>query len=174
MKFDYLIIGQGLAGSALAYQLLQKKKQLAIIDNPQKSASSRVAAGLVNPITGPKMVKTWKAEKLFATLKSFYPAIEQTTYSSFFSRRIIYRPFVSAAAINDWDARSSLPGYAQYIHQMCPKDTHAKYVSDEYGGIEVKGYLLNVPLYLQAMRKHLATHALVKDEVFLEEKLVLS
>ena len=72
MLYDFLIIGQGLAGSALAYQLLQAGQKVLVIDNQYANSASRVAAGLLNPITGNEMKKTWWADRLFPYLFQFY------------------------------------------------------------------------------------------------------
>ena len=65
MMYDYLLIGQGIAGTALSYQLLKRGKNVLLIDKKRNDSSSRVAAGLFNPITGRRMIKTWLADKLF-------------------------------------------------------------------------------------------------------------
>ncbi|QLH32628.1 MAG: FAD-binding protein [Cyclobacteriaceae bacterium] len=37
MMIDYLIVGQGLAGSCLAWQLVQRGKRVIVIDKPEKT-----------------------------------------------------------------------------------------------------------------------------------------
>ena len=59
MDIDYLIIGQGLAGSLLAWELINRNCKVVIIDNGQENAS-QVAAGLINPIAGQRFVKSQK------------------------------------------------------------------------------------------------------------------
>ena len=76
MQVDYIIVGQGLAGSALAVRLMELKKKILVIDQPARNTSSQIAAGLFNPITGRKMVKTWLADKLFPALHAHYRAVE--------------------------------------------------------------------------------------------------
>ena len=49
---DTLIVGQGLAGSLLAWMLIRAGRQVCVIDDGHKSSSSTVAAGLVNPLAG--------------------------------------------------------------------------------------------------------------------------
>ena len=51
---DYIIVGQGLAGSAVAVQLLRAGKKIVVFDRPESNKASHVAAGLFNPITGKK------------------------------------------------------------------------------------------------------------------------
>ena len=51
MTYDYLIVGQGLAGSCMALQLLKRGKKILVIDQPHTNSSSMVAAGMFNPGT---------------------------------------------------------------------------------------------------------------------------
>jgi glycine oxidase len=139
---DYIIVGQGLAGSAVAVQLLRRGKNILVIDLPSKNNSSRIAAGLFNPVTGKKMVKTWLADKLFPCLHEFYKSVEQHTGTRFFYPTGLYRPFLSIEEQNEWMAKSAEPSLVRYIQsvQLSPFFTH---VNDPYGGLLLKqcGYL---------------------------------
>ena len=68
MITDYLIIGQGLAGSLLAWELIQRDCKVVIIDNGKENAS-QVAAGLINPITGMRFVKSADVDTLLPAAK---------------------------------------------------------------------------------------------------------
>ena len=48
---DAIIVGQGIAGSILAYQLLQEGLSIQILHDQKKSAS-QIAAGLIQSISG--------------------------------------------------------------------------------------------------------------------------
>ncbi|WP_456376881.1 NAD(P)/FAD-dependent oxidoreductase [Thiolapillus sp.] len=50
--YDYLIVGQGLAGSLLAWRLINHGKSVLVLDDGHASASSMVAAGVINPLAG--------------------------------------------------------------------------------------------------------------------------
>ena len=65
MHVDYLIVGQGIAGTVLSYTLLEKGKTALVIDKNQAQTSSKVATGICNPITGRRWAKTWQGDKLF-------------------------------------------------------------------------------------------------------------
>jgi len=103
---DYLIIGQGLAGSALALKLLARSKRILVVDQPNHNVASRIAAGLFNPITGKKMVKTWLADKLFPALHTHYKDAEALTGKNFFYPMPIYRPFASIEEQNELMGKS--------------------------------------------------------------------
>ncbi len=70
-NYDFLIIGQGLAGSILAWELSQRGCRILIVDNAVTSAS-QVAAGLINPITGMRLVKNQDIDFLLPAAKSYY------------------------------------------------------------------------------------------------------
>lgn len=69
MQVDYLIIGQGISGTFLSYYLLQAGKTVLVIDENNPVAASRVASGIINPVTGRRIVTTWMIDELlpFAT-----------------------------------------------------------------------------------------------------------
>jgi len=74
MLVDYLIIGQGISGTWLSYYLEKANKSFIIIDNDQPNSASRVAAGIINPVTGRRIVKTWMIDELLSFL---IPAYEE-------------------------------------------------------------------------------------------------
>lgn len=76
MKPGVLIVGQGIAGSLLAWELERAGIEFAIVDAGHgNSATHAAAAGMVNPITGRRLVKTWQAELLLPLARETYRAI---------------------------------------------------------------------------------------------------
>lgn len=165
-KLDYIIVGQGLAGSALAIKLLKLKKRILVVDEPDNNTSSRVAAGLFNPITGRKMVKTWLADKLFPALHTHYREVEALSGDAFFHPMPVYRPFVSVEEQNEWMAKSSEPQFGPYIASVTSMPA-VDGVSDEFGGLKLSqcGYVDTVG-YIDSVRK-----ILDKNDSFLKHTL---
>lgn len=64
IKIDYLIIGQGISGSFLSYFLLENGASLKIIDDAKPFTASRIASGMINPVTGRIVVTTWLIQEL--------------------------------------------------------------------------------------------------------------
>lgn len=64
MQFDFLIIGQGISGTWLSYYLQKEGKSFLVIDNNISNAPSRVAAGIINPVTGRRHAEVWMDDKL--------------------------------------------------------------------------------------------------------------
>lgn len=169
MEIDFLIIGQGLAGTAMAYRLEQEGQKVILFDQAEKNQSSRIAAGLFNPVTGKKMVKSWIAEKLFPELESFYTDLERLTQRQFFIRKSIYRPFLSIEEQNEWMGHSSDPVLDLFIEKIYTESQHDE-IRDPFGGVLLRhsGWL-DIKTYLDSMKVHFADK--VKSELFEEELL---
>lgn len=93
MHFDYLIIGQGISGTWLSYYLQKENKNFLLIDNNFSNAPSRVAAGIINPVTGRRHATVWLADELLPFAWKAYselgnalgvPAISQKNIIDFF------------------------------------------------------------------------------------------
>jgi glycine/D-amino acid oxidase-like deaminating enzyme len=91
-KADYIIIGQGLAGSLLAWELVQLGKEVVIVDNGAENAS-RVAAGLFNPVTGRRMTESWRAKELLPVAEKTYRALEKELDAAFYHPKPMVRLF---------------------------------------------------------------------------------
>ncbi len=134
---DYLIVGQGVAGSVLAWTLDQLGCRVIVADAPDRPAASAVAAGIVNPLTGRKLVRTWEADALFPFLHTFYTGIEQQLGVRFFHSLDIYRPFRSEAEKNQYLAIAADPAIGQYINPTDKASMYADYIQNPFGGLTV-------------------------------------
>ena len=64
MTVDYLIIGQGICGTFLSWNLVNAGRSVMVIDEPRPFSSTKVASGVINPITGRRLVKTWMIDEV--------------------------------------------------------------------------------------------------------------
>ena len=172
MEVDYIIVGQGLAGTSLAVALMDRSKKILVIDHKVEKTSSKVAAGLYNPITGRKMVKTWRADALFPYLTRFYKRLEESTGKYFFDETRIYRPFISLEEQNEWMSKSAMKEFLPFIHKVHVQSQHDA-IRDPYGGIELaqSGYL-NVASFLEAMEKFFLNKKALLHEPFEFDQLI--
>src|SRR5690242_12886464 len=72
---DYIIVGQGICGTFLSWNLLKAGKKIIVIDEPDLYSSTRVASGIINPVTGRRVVATWMIEKLLPFAWHAYTSI---------------------------------------------------------------------------------------------------
>ena len=87
--FDYIIAGQGIAGSNLAMHLLERGKKIAVIDDDWNGAACKVAAGVLNPITGKRLVKSWRSGIAMPYAKKYYASLQEKFGEKFFFDRQI-------------------------------------------------------------------------------------
>lgn len=113
MKF--LIIGQGLAGTLTGYRLEQAGHEVHYVDAPGQTAASEVAAGIVNPITGRRFVKSWRIDELIPEAKALYRELEDLLGVKLWYEQPLIRTLYNRGDLNDWQARSADPGYPEYM-----------------------------------------------------------
>ncbi|WP_128544693.1 NAD(P)/FAD-dependent oxidoreductase [Larkinella soli] len=155
MIADYLIIGQGVAGSVLAWTLDRRGKRVVLVGSSGRPSASLAAAGIFNPLTGKKLVRTWKADQLFPFLHRFYGEIEQSLGIRFLHRTNIYRPYRSIEEQNTYLAQTSDPSIAQFVLEKTEDDRYGPYIHNPYGGLEVTGSgWVDLPVFLPAVRAY--------------------
>jgi glycine/D-amino acid oxidase-like deaminating enzyme len=137
--FDYLIVGHGIGGLAVSWHLQNAGRTFRIINSSSAPNSSRVAAGILNPLTGKKLVKTWLADDLFPYAYAFYENLEKVLDAKFLHRNSVYRPFRSLAEQNTYMAQTAEPGISGYIGDAKDRDHVATYTEMKYGALEVVG-----------------------------------
>src|SRR4051812_4350518 len=103
---EFTIVGQGLAGTALAWALLRRGRSVLVVDSEQ-GGSSRLAAGLITPVTGKRLAKSWRWDELYPAAATFYRAIEADTGVSFFHPRPAVRLFANEAERDEFHRREA-------------------------------------------------------------------
>ncbi len=101
-KTNYIIVGQGIAGTVLAYTLLKKGNSVIIIDDPTLSQASKIAAGLYNPVVFKRLVKSWMADELVPFMDEFYLEAEQLLNTKFYFKKQIVRFFAEEQEKKLW------------------------------------------------------------------------
>ena len=77
MYFDYIILGQGVSGTFLSYYLQKEGKTVLVIDDGEKYTASRIASGVINPVTGRRVVETWMINDIMPFALNAYQELEQ-------------------------------------------------------------------------------------------------
>ncbi|CAN5451169.1 hypothetical protein BH23VER1_BH23VER1_03980 [soil metagenome] len=160
-EFDCLIVGQGLAGSVLAVQLVARGWKVLAIDREEEVTSSKVAAGLVTPITGKNLAMGDSVPERLGVATRFYTAAERVLGSQFWYEKKILRLFRDESEGVVWaDRLAERPDYRQFVSQ--PKitpGTAGKGIHDDHGGFEMDGGgYLDVPVFLRSVTRMLKTN----------------
>ena len=171
MKVDYLIVGQGIAGTCLSWELEKRGKEYLVIDSPDPNAASRIAAGVINPITGRRLVKTWMADELLPyaeiTFQTFgeqlgIEAIRKTQIIDFFPTLQMKLAFE--------ERMNEEPTYLQAMHNPAQL---AEIFNYQFGaGIVSPCYQVNLKSLLLTWRHHLTKTNRLRETVFDYAKLI--
>lgn len=153
MDNRFLIIGQGLAGTALAWQLHWRGIAFLIVDREEKVTSSKIAAGLVTPITGMRLNLNWRYDTLHPEALGFYRKIETFLDDSFYYELPIVRLLRDEKAAALWEKRCQQPEVQPYLNGS--GDVDSAIFRNPYGGFQQQhsGWL-DTAAFLQKSREY--------------------
>jgi glycine/D-amino acid oxidase-like deaminating enzyme len=167
MIYDYCIVGQGLAGSILAYELLKKDKKVLVINHDSTPSSSRVAAGIYNPVTGKNLVKTWLADELFPFLEKYYSSIENDFNIKILHQTEIYRPFTNIEQQNHFLSQTANYSLEHIITDNVDEKFYNRFIINDLGGLKtLSAGWLNINVLLDTIHQYLIERAVLFNEKF--------
>lgn len=115
---NILIVGQGIAGTLLAWALRRRGARVTIADGDLPGSASAVAAGIINPVTGKRFVKSWRFDEFFPVARTTYRALERELGVSIWHEQPIVRLLATAEEANDWSLRCGQPPYADFLREL--------------------------------------------------------
>jgi glycine oxidase len=122
MEFvDYLVVGQGLAGSLLALLLQERGRSVIVVDNDHRHAASRAAGGIINPITGKRLNRPALIDELLKRVFAVYPKIEAQLAVPLFQPQTVLRLLQNDEEAERWKHQSNLPEYREYLSNIPPR-----------------------------------------------------
>ena len=74
---EIIIVGQGICGTFLSYYLHKAGKKCIVYDTPKSNTASKIASGVINPVTGRRIVRTWMIEEIMPFAIAAYRSLEQ-------------------------------------------------------------------------------------------------
>ncbi len=151
-QVDYLIIGQGLAGSLLSWELIQQGCSIHLVDNQQENAS-QIAAGLINPVTGKRLVKNSNIDTLLPCAKQSYQTLSQFFQEDFYIEKSMLRIVRNEKENLSYQKRCQNPNYFNYLEAKLKQAPDS--INAPLGLIQQKqtGYLLTHKL-LSYLKKY--------------------
>lgn len=132
MKVDAVVIGQGLAGSILAYQLMRKGLKVHLFDETSGATASRQATGLINPITGRRIVKSWLIDQLMPYAATFYQEVTDRFQIQSFQKTKLVKALKDIEQWNDFQVRLNDPIYAKYLAEWNDEISPSLTVDDKH------------------------------------------
>jgi len=163
---EFIIVGRGLAATTLAHTFYQHQISFKIIGDPNLSTSSKVAAGIWNPVVFKRLTKSWLAEDLVPCLLAFYSECEQCLQKKIITERPIIKPFTEDQEKILWKkkATTDLKNFLEPDVQSLPTPELEYFkIINGYGIVRNSGNL-NVSDFLEASSGFFKEHIL--EEVF--------
>jgi glycine oxidase len=159
LKIDYLISGQGLAGSLVAWHLLARGQRVLVVDRDEEGTSSKVAAGLVTPLAGARFNLPEGLDERLNYARKFYWDLEEAGAGTLFHHRRIARLFQNEKERTTWEQRLASEG-ARYERYASPLEIDRTLFRYDHGGFEMReGGWLDVPSFLEYTRISLLERA---------------
>lgn len=150
-KYDYLIVGQGLAGSLLAHEMEKANISYQIIDTGVNH-SSAVAAGIINPIVFRRTAKSWMVDTCYPVAIEAYQALEEKLATSFFFERVVQRSFSSEQERDEWGKKEKWDAFMPYIGRAEQVPT---YLNTPFGsGLVHQAHYVDSAAFMAANRRY--------------------
>lgn len=168
MRVDYLIIGQGISGSWLSYYLEKEGKSFFVIDNNSLGSSSKIAAGIINPVTGRRHVEVWMADEILPFAFNAYNHIGNDLGITAISQKNIIDFFPNPQMRLSFMHRIEEKG--KYVYNYAEQNQFRHLFKYEFGCGEINPvYTAHLETLLPAWQ-----HQLKEKEFLLEEEFEIS
>jgi glycine/D-amino acid oxidase-like deaminating enzyme len=163
MSVDFIIVGQGIAGTLLSYTLMQKGCSVLVIDEYKANSASRVAAGVVNPVSGRRFTTAWEYETFYPILVNTYQELEKLLGIPVFVERDIWMALPSAQLRSAFMERTA--GLSWFREpETREEERYNQWLDQPYGAAVVKGGTVLLTELLPAWRKYLTAHNALLDQ----------
>jgi glycine/D-amino acid oxidase-like deaminating enzyme len=155
-RVDALIVGQGLAGTLLSATLMARGLRVLVVDDGHRSSSTRMAAGLLNPVTGLRLTRLRQAERFIPEALHSYRELEQRWGVGFYHAMPMLRIFRSERQRADWLKRLRTPGYGPFLQEpLSSAELPADLYAPHGAGLQLQTGYLDTPTFLAAGRRWL-------------------
>jgi len=172
MQVDYLIIGQGISGTFLSRELLQAGRSVLVIDIDNPRSASRVASGVINPVTGRRIVKTWMIDELLPFAREAYRDIGSDLQIDCIAQKDIIDCFTTPQMRMAFTGRYEQD--PEYLQLPADENDQRAWLQYDFGyGIIQPCFWVDMGSLLQQYRRHLKQHGQLVEEVFDPFQLVV-
>ncbi|NLR78483.1 NAD(P)/FAD-dependent oxidoreductase [Chitinophaga eiseniae] len=161
-KADYLIIGQGIAGTMLSWFLLQAGKKVIVIDDAKPNSASRVAAGIINPVSGRRFEPAWMYDTIYPFAKTTYLQLSALLQVPVFTERQLWTVFPSSQMRDAFLNKTTGNEYTELPTTL----KYDAFLDQPYGAAIVRGATVNLRALLPAYRGYLAEQDALLEEHF--------
>ncbi|MFK7774426.1 MAG: NAD(P)/FAD-dependent oxidoreductase [Saprospiraceae bacterium] len=167
------MVGQGITGTLLAHALLEKGKTVQIFDNNYVGSSSKVAAGIINPVTGRRIVKGWLIDELIPVAKTFYERLEKLLGENFYHQKNVLRVLFSIKEENLWLEKTGDELVEKYVIEANDYGLFKNKITEGEALGEVQySAQVDMPLLLEKSKEYFSNHQMMNVELFDYEQVI--
>jgi glycine oxidase len=171
MKYDYIIVGSGLASIMFAEQLRLHNKSFIVISNRSQQASV-VASGLYNPVVLKRFTATWNAATHLESALPKYIELEQLLGLKLDYVLPIHRVFNSIKEQNNWFLACDKPILTNFLNpEIIPNTNSAVKAPFGFGAVNFTGRI-DTQLLIEAYREFLLKRNQYIEESFEYKDLI--
>ena len=169
---DCLIVGHGIAGAMIAFQLRTAGWSVEVYNGTAQPSCSSIAAGVINPVTGRRFVKSWMIDQLLETALEQYRAMEADFHTTLVAPRRIWQTLNNNAEEQQWLIRTGDPAYAKYMADDVNDYFGETFDMQRYGTIN-HAVQIDLPALVNASYAHLRSDGAIVDSEFDTSELEL-
>lgn len=172
MEVDFIIVGQGLAGTLLTHELLRLGKSIIVYDNPGHPGASSVAAGLINPVVFRRMTKSWCADTAYPFVDPTYKALEDLLDEKFYYPGPILK-ILNEQTARTWQEKVSENELENFVERKPDLSFRLKNIRSPFGvGRVLHAGRLDIQKLTLSFSKYLEQKQCVRREEFTIADLV--
>jgi glycine/D-amino acid oxidase-like deaminating enzyme len=165
MHFNIIIVGQGISGTFLSHYLKKAEISFIVIDESKPNTASKAAAGIINPVTGRRIVKTWMIDELISFAQDAYQEIGDELNIDCFSQKKIIDFFPTPQMRNAFLQR--FVEDKEYLKLPENENAWRENFNYDFGYGEIEPvYLVDVAELLSSSRKKMVEKELLIEEHF--------
>lgn len=139
--FDLIILGAGIAGLSVADAAIQQGKRCLIVDSKDPGGgASGAPMMLINPATGRRAKKAWKAEESFGAISGLLNRVQEQSKHSFFDQNGVLRPALTEKIADDFKMSDSKYNWDHGWLEWLDKPEFSSrfpFIGNHYGGLVV-------------------------------------
>ena len=169
---DYIIVGQGLCGTWLSYYLQKANQSFIVIDESKPHTASKVASGIINPVTGRRIVKTWMIDELMPFAWNAYQSIGESLGINCITQKPVVDCFTTPQMRLAFIERFEKDNH--FLSLPTNENDWLPFINYDFGyGIIQPAYLIDIVTLLQSQRKKLINSNQLREEYFDAEQLII-
>ena len=165
MQQHFLIVGQGLAGSLIGLRLIEREQIVTVVDYVNPGSASRIAAGIMNPVSGQRMVLAPEVMHCLPLAIERYQQLAILLNTTFYHSLPLLRLFHNPRDRDRYRSRCNDPAYSDYIGDEFAQGQSGEPIDDRFAGYlqQQTGYL-DINVLLQSAREFFSSQATIVDD----------